>query len=369
MSVRKRATKTGAVWLVDYRDGSGTRRARQFPTKGVAVTFAAKTKTELVAGVHTPDSASVTVKEAADLWLARARREGLEAATILNYQGFVTLHLLPVLGSVRLSRLTVATITAARNKLLDSGRSTGVVQAALTSLSGIIANAQRAGLASFNSVPLVERVRHDRRGSNRPTMPSREELQAILAAAKQPRARVLVLLAVFGGLRASEIRGLTWPNVDLKTGVIHVRQRADRYGQLGPPKSQAGVRDIPIGTKLLSVLRTWRLACPSGPLDLVLPAADGGIETYNHLLRRVFWPLLAAAGVVSADGAPKFGLHSLRHACASLWIAAGFSPKELQVWMGHASVKMTFDRYGHLFASDQDNAREAFDRLAVRLVD
>jgi integrase len=372
MSVRKRMLPTGRVtWLVDYRDGAGIRRAKQFSTKGAATAFAARAKVEVTTGVHTPDSASIAVAEAATLWLERARREGLERGTVTYYDEHIRLHIVPLIGDLRLSRLSVPTLSAFRNRLLDSGRSPDMTRRVLTSLSGIIANAQRMGLVAFNNMRLVERVRRVR-SDRRPVMPSREELRAILAAAQAPRDRVVILLALFAGLRGSEIRGLIWGDVDLKAGVIHIRRRADRYNRLGAPKSRAGIRDIPTGALLLNALKVWRVACPVNELELVLPAADGGIEQHVRLLRHVFWPAQIAAGVTLEKGGEvvaKYALHALRHAAAALWIEAGFNAKQIQTWLGHATIQETFDRYGYLFDTGKDEQRAELDRLAVRLVE
>ncbi len=64
---------------------------------------------------------------------------------------------------------------------------------------------------------------------------------------------------------------------------------------------------------------------------------------------------------------PKYGLHSLRHAAASLFIEQGFSPKRVQTLMGHSSIQMTFDTYGHLFPAADDD-RVAMSQLQARLV-
>jgi integrase len=70
-----------------------------------------------------------------------------------------------------------------------------------------------------------------------------------------------------------------------------------------------------------------------------------------------------------AEGAmhPKYRLHSLRHAAASLFIEQGFTPKRVQALMGHSSIQVTFDTYGHLFPS-QDSDQEAMRQLQARLV-
>ena len=124
MSVCKRVLEDGEIrWQVDYRDNAGTRRHRQFRTKREADAFHAKARTEVAAGVHTPDSVAITIAEAADLWLTRCERDALERSTILAYQQHVELHILPHLGTTKLSRLSVPAVNAFRDQLLDTGRS------------------------------------------------------------------------------------------------------------------------------------------------------------------------------------------------------------------------------------------------------
>ena len=289
---------------------------------------------------------------------------------MLYYSQQVNLHIVPFIGSVKLSRLSVPALSSFRDRLLDAGRSPDMVRRALTSLSGIVRTAQQRGLVAFNNVPRVERTRRSR-SDRRPVMPSRDELQAILAAADDLSDRIPILLALFAGLRGSELRGLVWNNVDLKAGIIHVRQRADRWGHMGTPKSKAGSRAVPVGTALLNTLRTWRLRCPPSSLDLVFPAADGRVEQHVNLLRHIFWPIQVKAGVTivrHGETVGKYALHALRHACAALWIEQGFNAKRIQTLMGHSSIAMTYDVYGYLLAADQQEERAELDTLAARLV-
>ncbi|MDB5632324.1 MAG: hypothetical protein JWR49_1179, partial [Tardiphaga sp.] len=72
-------------------------------------------------------------------------------------------------------------------------------------------------------------------------------------------------------------------------------------------------------------------------------------------------PVIINAGAPVMKDAPKYGMHSLRHACASLWIESGYNPKQIQKLMGHSSIKVTFDVYGHLFADDEADQRAAED--------
>ena len=76
------------------------------------------------------------------------------------------------------------------------------------------------------------------------------------------RVRPFILTAIFTGLRASELRGLRWADVDFEARALHVRQRADRFNSIGPPKSEAGERTVPLPPLVVNVLREWKLACP-----------------------------------------------------------------------------------------------------------
>jgi len=156
--------------------------------------------------------------------------------------------------------------------------------------------------------------------------------------------------------------------------MIHVRQRADHWGAMGVPKSAAGDRKIPMSPMVVNALKEWRLACPrtgagegvEGRLWLVFPNGNGNVENHANIANRGFYALQLAAGIVDPDGKPKYGMHALRHFFASWAIERGFSPKRLQALLGHSSIQMTFDVYGHLFPSlEDDHAKFAAGELAL----
>lgn len=185
-------------------------------------------------------------------------------------------------------------------------------------------------------------------------------------------------------MRASELRGLPWRDVDLNAGIIHVRQRADAWNNIGPPKSKAGKRDIPLAPIVVNALKAWKEECPKGQLDLTFPNGAGNIESHSNLYDRFWQPLQMGFGltapaideedkqVLDAEGQPvmthRYGFHTLRHAAASLFIQyLKWSPKRLQTVMGHSSVRMTFDLYGHLFDDiEKDRADMATIEAAIR---
>lgn len=118
---------------------------------------------------------------------------------------------------------------------------------------------------------------------------------------------------------------------------------------------------------------------PKGDLGLVFPNKSGKIEALSNIMQRGFDPIQIAAGVTAqkqaldAAGEPmvltvgKYGLHALRHACASLWIEGGKNPKAIQTLMGHSTIQMTYDVYGHLFA-DADADQKAAEDIQIRLL-
>src|SRR5215831_17068654 len=114
-----------------------------------------------------------------------------------------------------------------------------------------------------------------------------------------------LIVAIFTGLRSSELRGLRWDDVDLEAKELHVRQRADRYNVMGKPKSEAGERVIPLGPMVVNTLREWRLARPMGELGLVFPNSTGKIWGHAGIVLSM-WPVLVAAGVVNTKGRAKY---------------------------------------------------------------
>jgi integrase len=233
----------------------------------------------------------------------------------------------------------------------------------LTSVKAILKDAKRRGNVAQNVAADVSITSH---GRTKPKLevgrdiPTRAEVQRIIDAAEPGRGRALLLTAALTGMRASELRGLRWSDVDLSKRQIHVRQRADHWAKIGPPKSAAGVRTIPIGDMVVNTLREWKLQCPKGHENLVFPTGIGTVEFLTNIVQRDVQPAQIAAGVVDSKGKPKYGMHSLRHFYASWCInrkvdgGLELPPKTVQARLGHASIVMTLDRYGHLFPTHDD---------------
>ncbi|RUW24626.1 site-specific integrase [Mesorhizobium sp. M4B.F.Ca.ET.013.02.1.1] len=414
MSIRKRIWTTGkgeekTAWVVDYVDAKGIRRLKTFAKKKEADSFAATAKVEVREGVHVADSDSATVKAAGDFWIATASAAGLERGTIVQYRQHLDIHIVPAIGETLLSKLTVPVVRSFEDQLRATGVSSSMVRKVLTSLGSLLADAQERGLVIRNAVREKSRARQkgkERRQERRHRgklkvgvdIPARDEVKAIVSTLVG-RWRPVLLTAIFTGLRASELRGLRWADVDLDRREIHVRQRADRFNDIGRPKSEAGERTVPMPPLVANTLREWRLACPRPrtgekdadgvwlveemrPEQLVFPNGQGKVESLSNIMQRGFLPSQVTAGVVIDTGekdgegnpilrAKYTGLHALRHFYASWLInrredgGLGLPAKMVQERLGHSTITLTMDTYGHLFPRADDAAELANAEAAL----
>jgi integrase len=372
-TIRKRKWTTDRgeqreAWIVDYVDQTGQRRGKNFSTKKEAEAWRTNAMHEVQQGIHTAASTSKTVEEAWQLWMADCEANNLEFGTIRQRRQHLKHHVMPFIGHLRLADLTTplvydfdAKLREGRDKQPPSPRSLALRRKVLTNLKTMVTFAQGRGLVAQN-VALGVRIKVDTSGPLRSGVdfPTMAELNALIENSTG-RWRPFIVTAIFTGMRLSELRGLRWSDVDLDAGQIHVRQRADQWLKIGPTKSKAGMRDIPLAPMVVNTLKQWQTECPKGALDLVFPNTIGNIETMRNIHSRCWMPLQAKCGL------PGYGFHMLRHAAASLFIKyLGWSPKRLQTVMGHASINMTFDRYGHLF-EDVEADRNAMAKIEAAI--
>jgi integrase len=348
MSVRKRKWviskgPSREAWIVDYRDAGGARCIETFERKKDADARHAEIRTDIRTGVHIAPSKSITVKEAGEEWLRTAESHGLERATLAQYRQHLNYHIAPFIRGAKLSELNAQTVRQLEDRLRREGRSPTMVRTVIVSLGAIVAETQERGLAARNAVRDLRRNRcrgkkhhAGRRQKGKlkvgVDIPSPDEIKAIVAHTKD-HWRPLIITACFTGLRSSELRGLRWEDVDLNACELHVRQRSDRYGVIGKPKSAAGARVVPFGKFVANTLKEWKLACPHGPLRSQ-PAQE------------------KLSAMRTCSSAAAF-LRLLVHQPAAGWWTRA-PPKVVRERPGHSTITMTYDRYGHLFPRGDD---------------
>ncbi len=372
MAVRKRTWKNAkgeakTAWIVDYHDANGERHIQTFALKKDADAHHATVKVHVAQGTHTSPSRSITIAEAAEDWITFVQLEGRERSTVEQYRQHTKLHINPRIGREKLAKLTTPRINAFRDELL-ANLSRAQAKKVLVSLKALLKDAKRRGNVAQNvatDVTISADNRSKRKLKAGVDIPTTDEIQRIIHAATG-KARPLLLTTIFTGLRASELRGLRWIDIDLNRGELHVRQRADAYNEIGRPKSESGDRTIPLGPLVLNALKEWKLACPKGALGLVFPNKRGDLESHLNIVRQSLRPTLIAAGVINDKGGAKYpGLHALRHFFASWCInrkkdgGLELPAKTVQTRLGHSSITMTFDVYGHLFPRGDDGGELA----------
>jgi len=364
-----------SAWVVIYTDGTGKRRLKTFAKNKAARDFKIVTDKAVMDGTHVAESVSVTVAEAASNWLA-ARRPMIERSTVEGYQRLVDLHIVPFIGRVKLSKLDTATLAKLEDDLRTGKRSLIIIKATLSAISMLIADAMRRGHVNRNVAREYQsssQASADKRAEKRARgrlrvgtdIPSRDEIRAIVDALSG-KWRAPILTAIFTGLRSSELRGLRWGAVDFNRAELHVRERVDQYRVMGAPKSAAGDRTVPLPPLVVNALRQLKLASINkGDLDHVfISSRDGRPMNHGNLLLEGWQAAQVKAGVVINGGAKYTGTHAMRHFYASWLINAkpeglGLSPKAAQTRLGHSSIVMTYDTYGHLFPRDDEQEQMA----------
>jgi integrase len=196
-----------------------------------------------------------------------------------------------------------------------------------------------------------------------------QRVTELLAAAESSRYHAALLLIATTGLRRGEALALRWSDVDLDAGVLHVRetvQRIDGKLSTGPVKTDRSRRTIPLSPAAVALLRRHRVtqleermraANQWADTGLVFTTELGSVVDPRNLLRVVE----VAAKRIGLDGV---GVHTLRHSSATAWLEAGVHIKQVSDLLGHSSVAITGDVYGH--GSDQ-SARAAVDGLSGAL--
>lgn len=332
---------------------------KTFGTLAEARAWRAEAKSALWAGTMRAPT-QTTLTEASEGWLSGAKagvirtRSGdlYKPSAIRSYEQVLRARVLPELGQLRLSALTRNSIQDLVDRLMAEGLSPSSIRNTVLPLRAIYRRAlQRSEVLQNPTLGLALPAARQRR--ERIARPS--EARALLEALSE-RDRALWATALYAGLRRGELQALRWADVDFAEGVIRVERSWDE--RVGPvaPKSRAGRRRVPLCKPLSAHLAANRLLS-GGPQELVFARSAGRAFCPEALVRR------ARAAWIEAK-LSRIGLHECRHTYASFMIAAGVNAKALSTYMGHSSITVTLDRYGHLMPG---NEREAAGMLAAYL--
>jgi integrase len=354
--------RNGRYRAVVYVARDKRRVTRTFDTLTDARAWRAEAKALVNRGALRAPQA-VTLDEAAVAWLAGAEdgavrtRSGqpYKPATLRGYRQALDDHVLPVFGPAKLSAITTTDL----QHLVDNWQGVGLAEATIrNAVKPLQAIYRRA--ASRGGLP-VNPTRDLELPAPRPRKAEvvEHDTAAALLAAVPDTDRAVWGTALYAGLRYGELRALRWGAVDLATGTVRVEASWDPKAGAQAPKTHTSRRTVPVPGVLRDVLLDHRLREGNDPEALVF-GSDGVPFDATRLYRR------ADAAWKAAGLAGRLRLHQCRHTFASYMIAAGVNAKALTAYMGHSSIKVTFDLYGHLFPGNEAEAAGLLDAYLAR---
>lgn len=374
----KRDSGTGAItkrgdrrWMIRLelgRDpGTGNRRRHHETVRGTkrdAQRRLSELQQQLTVGVGIPPD-RITVAEYLRSWLNDHVAPRVTARTTADYGQTVAIFS-ELIGNVRLRDLRPDHIASALATYQARGRAGRTVQKHFVVLKGALGQAVQLGLINRNPADAISRPRADHREMQ---TADEETIQRVLSECADDDLRRLIYVAIQTGLRAGELLGLRWGDVDWENSQLHLQRARNSFERSGfaEPKAHSR-RSVAISAGTIDALREHRVVQAERRLslgelwqgtDLIFPRTAGVAETVNNLSKR--WGALRDR--ISLDG---LRFHDLRHTSATLALKAGVHPKVVQERLGHSNIGITLDTYSHVLPNMQREAAEALDALVPR---
>lgn len=362
----KRGTRK-KVWVARWwedglkGDGSAVRIRRslvlgsveELPTRRDAERLLTDRLRPVNAGEMAPQSRCTVAEFATGTWLPEVLPT-LKYSTQRHYQYVVGVHVIPVLGDVRIGLLTqsqVQNFLAAKSR---SGLSWKTVKHIRTVFGTLVEAAVRQGMATENPVRRTRMVRKVRPPKQFEIAP--KQIAELLSALPQPSRQIATLL-VLSGLRVGELLALRWKDVDLLVGCLRVRQ-AVYEGRFDDPKTRTSNRAVPLSQGAIEILEGLKRSS-SVPEGLVFATRKGTPLSRRNLLRRQLQPTALTVGVTGVNW------HWLRHATATLMDVTGAPLGTMQAILGHSSSEVTRNVYVHSIAEESRRALQRVEDLVI----
>lgn len=342
-----------AALYVDRPDNTRGRKWIYGRTRAEVAGELARLAQRVDAGAVVP-TRSPTLSDYLTTWLDEVVAPGLRPTTLAKYRTAVELYLRPGLGHHRLDKLTVALVQGYLNARHAGGDSVAKLEMMRTALSSALGRAVREELvlrnvAQLTTLPTVHRARR--------TAWTAEQARRFLRAALHDAAYPVFVLALVYGLRRGEIAALTWTDVDLAAGRVHVRGTLVRVnGRLvhGPAKTAAGVRVLPLVGLARAALEVVRDHQAEQSATAGSDWNDTGYVFTTRTGRPVDPRNLSRSfdRIVADTGLPAIVFHDLRRTTATLLKSLGVPARDAQTILGHANITVTLGIYSEVFDTE-----------------
>ncbi len=311
-------------------------------------------------GVVPTGTARQTLEQFLLDWLENSQKQSVRPRTYERYREIVQLHIVPVLGSQRLQKLSAQHVQAFYTKKVNDGLSPSTVEVFHCVLHKALDTAVKWGLVPRNVCDLVSPP-HRESFEIKPL--DAEQAHALLSAARGHRLEALFILAIATGMRRGELLALKWQDINFSTGTLQVRRILTRFPEKGfveaEPKTQKSRRNVVIAAFALDALRKHR----TRQLETKLKAGSSWQEHDYVFCTSVGTHLNPSKDVLdelkkllNQAGLPDIRFHDLRHSAATLLLSEGVHPKVVQEMLGHSTISMTMDVYSHVLPSMQQDA-------------
>jgi len=304
-----------------------------------------------------PHLGRVTFAEWADEWLGQVGH--LKPKTRLDYEVNLRRHVLPVLAKAQIGAVDRTTMRRFASEMTGNGAGPDVVRIALHVARSVFEVALEAGAIKANP---ASGVRLPRAAKTEMLFLTPEQVEA-LAESIVPPYGTLIRFAAYTGLRAGEIGAVRVGRLDLLRGSVEVVESLSDVGgrlQFGATKTYAR-RHVPLPPFLRDELGRYLAGRPADAEALVFTAPKGGPLRHNLFYRNKYKPALPGAGL--PDG---LRFHDLRHTYAAFCIASTADPYAVMRRMGHSSITVTYDTYGHLFPERDAQITASLEELFQR---
>ena len=308
----------------------------------------------------------VTVRQYLENWLETYGQTNLEPSTVRGYTEKFHSYIFETIGGVRLTDLRPEHVDQVYAGMMGRGLSAQTVLHTHRALNRALVLAVRSRRISHNPLSMVTppRVR-----KTSPPMWSIDQMRTFLAAAGAEDLREWFELALYTGLRRSEMAGLKWENVDLGAGLLRVVAKRVVVPRVGPvvgtPKTDRSRRRLSLSPEAVAIFHRQRdrqdvQRAQAGELwqdtgyvftNGVGDPVDPGIATK------------AFTRIVRQTGLPKMTLRDMRHAHATLLLLDNVHLKVVSERLGHSTVTVTADIYSHVLPEMDQEASRVIDRM------